>query len=712
MDKSLLIVSDNPAGELASALERALKFLADGKYKINKMSYEFKWERPPKSPDVLLILDDNPQDSSYTAGIHFLRNLWKNLIEKGELSPPIILLSFNSLKDLVRKDHRSIVTCAENISLITMPFALKDIKEEIELVADKKIDSEAQKQFLKWSCGIDVGTTSEHAIKNFFGPYSLLMGAYYSGELPRDTLLNLLKKFQERVSSEELNIRYAVTKPKIDYGFPKKELNGNELFSILKDRHVLLMDDEYKSADWEQTFQTLFGEGCRLKAIGKELIDMESGEIKKGELEKILISSDGYFLNYDLILLDLYLIAGENEKIDGTKEAYKFSGVRLLKEIRKKDPTVPVILFTATNKAFNIEAAEVIEIDGQKVKGIDYNFPKEIRYHNEEEAKPYFARFRELIEKCICQERMAIREIWKGIKILERMDIEHKDEVLRFLKSALSALRGYFFAKEESYIVGTLVMLGDVVERLKNRDLKKKENLHIYSPLGMVNKLAIKDARKKPLLALYEKDIYFFLINQLRNSSAHGQAEITFEDAIIAFFAILKALNVNIHFKWNNCCDKWKLTANEAEKMVNLICKHACSSSCQYESGKDKIIECKKDQTTPLKKAMFLSMENNLKKSQEALSNQVFFKYMLYQLHLSEIKKDVDKDILPLITYRLTGGGLFCPPFKDGYWVGIEQADGSINSPLGNLKAKMVKDKKQEGDKVLFHLTKEYLRGK
>lgn len=346
--KSSLIASNDSRSELSRSFERALRYLLDEKYDIQKTSYEKSYSI---YSDILLILDINPQDSSYTYGIHFLRTYWAENINKNKDSPPVVLFSFNSLKDLIGKEHMNIVACSENISLRTIPCSLKNIKEDIQKVIKKKIDLKTQKKFLRWSCGIDVGTTSEHAIKNYSGPYSLLIGAYYSDEISKETLLNTIGELQARETSKELRICFAAIKPEVDYG--PKEPTGNVIHETLKDKRVLLIDDEHETAGWEKTFKIIFRDSCGLTAVGEELIDKETGEINPVEIKKHLTPHDNHILPYDLIFLDLYLIKGENEKIDGTKEAYKFSGIRLLNEIRRNDPTVPVILFTASNKAFN-----------------------------------------------------------------------------------------------------------------------------------------------------------------------------------------------------------------------------------------------------------------------------------------------------------------------------------------------------------------------
>ena len=62
-------------------------------------------------------------------------------------------------------------------------------------------------------------------------------------------------------------------------------------------------------------------------------------------------------MNYDLIILDLRLIEEVQENSNDDLGIEDLSGMRLLKEIKRQDPSVPVIISTASNKSWSLKSA-------------------------------------------------------------------------------------------------------------------------------------------------------------------------------------------------------------------------------------------------------------------------------------------------------------------------------------------------------------------
>ncbi|MEW6419324.1 MAG: hypothetical protein AB1480_14630 [Nitrospirota bacterium] len=380
-EKSLLIASDDPQSELSRSFERALRFLFEEKYNIDKVSYEdeekAKYSKSSSS-DILFILDTDSLASSYTKGIHFLRKCWAEVIKNKNDPPPVILLSFDAVKKLIRKDPRHIFACAEGIDSITLPFCLKDVIDRIESNAGR-INIETAKKYLRWSCELKIEAILEHAWKNFESPYSLLRGACYVNDITGKTLSRMVDELNKRPGGKEANEEFdiynaVIRKGKNKLSFEKERKPPEPLKKKIHDERILLIDDEYKTAGWKDTLETICGK--MIKAIGSSTWQKAEDVLNDEEVKTILkLPSDKHLLPYDLILLDLRLTK-DDENIDGMREANKFSGVQLLKEIRGKDSTIPVILFTASNKAYNIREAEKLKINGY--------FPKEVHYSYED----------------------------------------------------------------------------------------------------------------------------------------------------------------------------------------------------------------------------------------------------------------------------------------------------------------------------------------
>lgn len=520
MEKSLLIASENPTGELSLAFKRALKFLTDEKYKIEKVSYEFDWKKPPGSQDILLILDVNPQDFSYTSGVGFLRKFWAAGLK--QKLPPTILLSFDTPQKLFQRDERHVVTLLEGVEHITLPAKLGDIIEKIEN-SPARPDVETAKKYLKISCELGFERRIEHARSNFIGPYSLMVGARCTDNITQDDFNKIITSLKTREDRDELIIFNAVSISGQDLkssnikDYEIEKLFKNPLSKILKGKKILLIDDECKTAGWGETLKAIFGPYVTLDSIGKEntkdtkwkeWADVDNNSDMNS---KLAAHPDKGLIDYDLILLDLYLTDEDNEKKgDGSKPFYKYSGLQLLEKIRKQDQSVPVILFTASSKAFNVKAAEEIGIDGY--------FQKGGRYHNEDEAVRYYAEFRNLIEKSTSQERMALREVWT---VIEHSD--EKDEVIKLLKEARKLLHIGF---KESSIINMGMACELILEKPEMAVIK--EGFKPDKVYATLIKADNDNSIKKYLLSAYF--VYLF-----RSFIVHNSGYATFADALLAF---------------------------------------------------------------------------------------------------------------------------------------------------------------------------------
>lgn len=693
--KSLLITSNDSGSELSRAFKRSLKFLLNKdkeEYNLEEASYNDSYS---KSPDILLILDTNSHNSFYTDGIHFLRKYWAELIKKKDVSPPVISLSFNCFQDLIRKDPRHIVTFSEGVYPITIPFPLKNIIGRIEKNADKRIGIETLKKYLRWSCELKMEGIIEHAWKNFKSPHSLLRGACYVNDITGKTFSRMKYKIDQRggkEANEEFDIYDAATRIEGGKSSTSKEDQkpSESLKKEFHNRRILLIDDEYETAGWKDALTSIFGNV--VEAIGDPSWQ-KTEDVLNDEKVKTALMPDKHLLPYDLIFLDLRL-TNKDKKMDGMRDANRFSCIQLLKAIREKDLTVPVILFTASNKVYNIKEAEKLKINGY--------FPKEVHY-NYEEAGNYYLRFKELVQKLLIPEQKALREIWNGIEFyrstIDNKEVTEKNEILLFLRNAYYLLSAYPLSSNPVYSRLAIVELGNIVEKLYGKGHQLINSFAYDNILESIND------NSDAFISLHA-----FIAYQLRNSAAHSYSYITFEDALFAFLAIFYVLKVDIvfqSFKWKDPTPEWKFDQNIADRMIFSICNNVCNRSCHTfrKRKRNPKYYCKFSNEKNLNKAKFLSLEHNLRTWPLALTNQMLFRYLFYVLCLREIGLKIPEVILPLIKSRLTHGGKIYPPFRDGCWVGIKMNDGGIDSPLGILQPDMFSEKSADGDKVLFYPT-------
>ena len=74
-------------------------------------------------------------------------------------------------------------------------------------------------------------------------------------------------------------------------------------------------------------------------------------------------------INYDLIILDLRLREDSRHDASDILEVESLSGMQILKDIKASNPTVPVIISTASNKSWSVRSAMNNGADGFLDKG-------------------------------------------------------------------------------------------------------------------------------------------------------------------------------------------------------------------------------------------------------------------------------------------------------------------------------------------------------
>ena len=164
-------------------------------------------------------------------------------------------------------------------------------------------------------------------------------------------------------------------------------------------KRILLIDDEAEKG-WSDVLTKMI-KNVDLQTIHEQVPDYESLSAES----KSMIESN----NYDLIFLDLRMNGIQEENVFSPDE---FSGMKILKSIKKKNRGVQVIMFTASNKAWNMKALIDAGADGYYIKeSPEYAFPLKYSISN---TKSFCSN----IKKCL--ERSYLKEIAGKIKAYKK----------------------------------------------------------------------------------------------------------------------------------------------------------------------------------------------------------------------------------------------------------------------------------------------------
>ena len=193
-------------------------------------------------------------------------------------------------------------------------------------------------------------------------------GAFRLDEILQTNALNSKKELKNRQA--ELYFKF-VRSLSEDFGtISSTALSPNSITSTGK--RILLIDDEADKG-WSDVLVKIFDKS-----------DFQF--IQKNTFTQFYNDAESHILNedWDLILLDLRLNPEEEETRAFIAEGNinNYSGAKLLQTIKDKNRGTQVIIFTASNKAWNMKALLDIGADGYFIKespesGFSYQFSKE-----------------------------------------------------------------------------------------------------------------------------------------------------------------------------------------------------------------------------------------------------------------------------------------------------------------------------------------------
>lgn len=303
---------------------------------------------------------------------------------------PIILVANRSLEDLLLEqkdqDKTALLTITKGTALCN--FNPQDI--EAHLQALSKINPLAFPQAVLNNIYLHPPTGS-HALANLWGAFVFDKVANLHQISQAETIAQKQLYFKYLAAKNEdyslVNrpIKKAKPKPDLYIATPRLKVVGkidlNRPNSIPQKKRVLLIDDKADQY-WAKVLQAFFKE-ANFQSIG-----LQNGESYADFKTRILqkIKAD-----WDLILLDLRLNPLEESR---SQKPEAYSGYEILSEIKLWNDGTQVIIFTASNKAWNLktlltdgvwnkEYGRYIKADGYYIKeSPELNQDQEFVKHN------------------------------------------------------------------------------------------------------------------------------------------------------------------------------------------------------------------------------------------------------------------------------------------------------------------------------------------
>ena len=288
-----------------------------------------------------------------------------SLIEKQKASlAPIILMS-GLTPEILRNSPYSTILQTKAVSFETPAYTP---------IAINLIEPLASKDYRPYFLDIinirPNSTEGRHSLANQWGADVLnriVVGTETNNELIKKARQSLYFKYTRALSLSTNDIENIINNAEPLVDMPHIDsINASG-------KKILLIDDEADKG-WKDVLSELL-KGAEVKSIQEQVPDYESlSQEAKSEIESG---------NYDLIFLDLRMNGVLEEN---SFNPHEFSGMKILKEIKRQNKGNQVIMFTASNKAWNMKAILDAGADGYYIKeSPEYAFPASYSIGNAKE---------------------------------------------------------------------------------------------------------------------------------------------------------------------------------------------------------------------------------------------------------------------------------------------------------------------------------------
>jgi len=177
-----------------------------------------------------------------------------------------------------------------------------------------------------------------HQLANDWGAFRLAKFAGYTLKLEKPS--SLYFKFKDLLTNNEI--------------IP----NANNTIGLFNESCKALLIDDNATSGWSETLKHILRSKIVNpgKSVSLDVITLFDDALK---------STD--YINYDVVFLDLRLLK-EEDKSNQINSIDDFTGTKVLKVIKEINPGIQIIIFTASNKVWNIEKLIELGANGYYIK--------------------------------------------------------------------------------------------------------------------------------------------------------------------------------------------------------------------------------------------------------------------------------------------------------------------------------------------------------
>jgi hypothetical protein len=279
-----------------------------------------------------------------------------------------------------------------------------------------------------------------------------------------DDIEIIAKNIENSLYFKYLKTIYPITK--------SKELSSIKIEKNNKNPKVLYIDDEAEKG-WNEVFATILYDNNELNYISSDIDykTLSKNEIISSSIQRI--KED----NIDIVILDFRLHSSDFSKNISIQEV---TSVQILKAIKEYNAGIQVIIFSATNKIWNLQALESLGADGFIIKEAPENSVNS--YFTQDTIKNFQKVMEKSIRMTFLKEAYSIMneiKIYLNKKGVNKKENELKNEIILQLETAFECLKK---TESSNYFKLSYISLFKIIELItvfyvEGRFLKKGKNI-------------------------------------------------------------------------------------------------------------------------------------------------------------------------------------------------------------------------------------------
>lgn len=330
----------------------------------------------------------------------------------------VALYSFEEQLELLKRKPGNIMMLSKGVSFHRLPECLPNLTIQTFMELAKKQANVADRNFQRFVQCDYQPPDSAHQFSNWWGLHQIVKSRKEQGlpdiEAPSVLNENLIKLENKKTLflNDWENSKSPIHIGNNQLDFYKQIPIGSRIIYIDDEQHWR----EFLSTALERDFKNPRSDDKSSNQLKVRHLQPEiSIFLKDGAIEEWITRVIPKDTNASLILLDMRLL-GNNEINKAVEET---SGIKLAKQLRKSHPGLPIILLTASNKAYSYSAAMKLGIDGYWMKeGVGEHAPQGGSFKN-------YLDLLNLISRMLSPEYRFLRRFSQRVSILRNVQNNH-----------------------------------------------------------------------------------------------------------------------------------------------------------------------------------------------------------------------------------------------------------------------------------------------